>query len=223
MKKILVVGSLNMDLVIDVDSIPKAGETILGDKLTLIPGGKGANQAYAMGKLNGKVNMIGAVGNDTNKEQLLKNLSSVNVNTSGVEVIENTDTGIAVISVDRQGENCITVIPGANNLVTKESIDKNINLIEESDIIVMQLEIPIDTVCYITKIAKEKNKLIVLDPAPAKANLPIDLYKNIDIIKPNEIELEIISGMKIENEQDVIKAANIILDKGVKTVIATLR
>lgn len=222
MKKILVIGSLNMDLVLDVPYIPKPGETIIGEKITLVPGGKGANQAYAIGKLNGNVSMIGAVGDDENKDILLNNLNSVNVDTKRIEVLKEQKTGLAMINVDQYGENCIVVIPAANHLVTKDMIDKNINIFEEADVIIMQLEIPIEVIQYACKIAKEKKKIVVLDPAPAKNDLPNELFQNIDIIKPNETEIEILSGIEVNCEEDIIKGANILLDKGVKTVIVTL-
>jgi len=222
MKKILVIGSLNMDFVVDVPNIPKPGETVIGEKINLVPGGKGANQAYAIGKLNGNVSMIGAVGDDENGGILVHNLQSVNVNTERVEVLKGQTTGLAVIHVDQHGENCIVVIPGANSLVTKDMIDKNINAIEEADIVVMQLEIPIETIQYVCKIAKEKGKMVVLDPAPARNDLPEELFKDVDIIKPNETEIEILSGIEVKNEKDIIVGANKLLEKGVKTVIATL-
>lgn len=150
-------------------------------------------------------------------------MKSVNVNTDGIEIIEHEKTGIALISVDKQGENSIIVVSGANSEITKEIIDRNIHLIEEADIIVMQLEIPIQTVCYVAKLAKEKGKMVVLDPAPARKDLPEELFSNIDIIKPNETEIEILSDIKIENKEDYIKAAKELLYKGVKTVIITLR
>lgn len=222
MKKILVIGSLNIDFVASVKSIPKPGQTVLSNTMELIPGGKGANQAYAIGKLNGNVAMIGAVGNDLYKDILIQNLQSVNVDAKSIGTIENVNTGIALITVEEQGENAIVVITGANSFVTTEMIDRNMSLIEEADIIVMQLEIPIDTVAYVAQIAHAKGKTVILDPAPAVHNLPEELFQNIDIIKPNETELEILSGISIQNEEDILKAANILLGKGVKTVTATL-
>lgn len=221
MKKILVIGSLNMDYSIATNKLPLPGETVIGKSLTLNPGGKGANQAYAMGKLNARVTMMGMVGSDDNAKLLKENLNSVNVNTSGVKETNN-NTGVAFVTVDSNGENSIIVISGANGDLTEDFIDENINLIDDSDIIVMQLEIPINVVSYVAKISKEKGKLVILDPAPAKYDLSDDLYKNIDIIKPNETELSTLTGIKIDSEDNLIDAARALLGKGVKNVIVTL-
>jgi len=222
LKKVLVKGSLNMDFVIDSDRIPVPGETLIGNSFSLVPGGKGANKAYALGKLGANVAMIGAVGNDDYGKLLLKNLNSVNVDTSGIVKLDNINTGCAFINVDASGENRIIVISGANASITKEIIDNNVKLIDEADIIVMQLEIPVDVVTYVAKMAKSKNKLVVLDPAPASNNVSDELFENVDIIKPNETEIQILSGLDIKNNDDFIKAAKILIDKGVKYIIVSL-
>lgn len=211
-----------MDFVIEVSKMPLPGETILGQNFSLVPGGKGANQAYAIGKIGANVKMIGAIGNDEYGNKLIKNLNSVNVNTDNIVKLDNTNTGCAFIHVDSSGENSITVISGANQKITLEIINNNINLIDDADIIVMQLEIPVDIVNYVAKIAKQKGKLVILDPAPAVYNLPAELLTNIDIIKPNETELQILSGMEIMSEDDIVKAANSLIEKGVTSVIVTL-
>ena len=222
MGQVLVVGSLNMDFVVDVEKMPLPGETVLGKKFTLVPGGKGANQAYAIGKLGSNVSMLGLVGNDEYGKRLKDNLNSVNVNTSSIGTTNDSSTGCAFINVDKTGENSITVIQGANKLLSEGIIDKNINLIDESDIIVMQLEVPIKTILYISKIAKEKGKIVILDPAPARNDLPDELFKNVDIIKPNETELQTLTGVKVQNKEDVVNAAKHLIEKGVETVIVTL-
>lgn len=211
-----------MDFVIEVKQMPLPGQTILGKNFTLVPGGKGANQAYAIGKLGTNTSMLGAVGNDEYGKKLLENLNAVNVNTSGIVKLDNINTGCAFINVDETGENSIVVISGANEKMTKELVDNNINLIEEADIIVMQLEIPVETVTYIAKIAKEKGKLVILDPAPAIANLSSELLSNVDIIKPNETEVQTLSGIKANSKDDIVKAAKSLLEKGANTVIVTL-
>ena len=221
-KKILVIGSLNMDFVIEVNKMPLPGQTIIGKSFTLVPGGKGANQAYAIGKLGAEVSILGAVGNDEYGKKLLQNLNSVNVNVDNVITISEDNTGCAFINVDDNGENNIVVISGANNMITKETIDNNIELIKEADIIVVQLEIPLDVVSYAVKLAKNNNKLVILDPAPAVSNLSDDLLSNVDIIKPNETEIQILSGIEINTNEDILKAARILVDKGVKNVIVSL-
>lgn len=219
---ILVVGSLNMDFVINVKQMPILGETILGDDVNLVPGGKGANQAYAAGKLGGNVEMIGAVGDDLYGKMLIENLQSVGVGTSGIEVIQGTHTGNAFISVDEKGENSIIVVQGANSKLTTEMIDKHRDLIENADIIIMQLEIPLEVVKYVKRLGKVKNKIVILDPAPAKENLTEDFFEGIDIVKPNETELQTLTGKKLFTREELSMGAKELLDKKIQTVIVTL-
>ena len=222
MKKILVVGSLNMDFSIHTPKMPQPGETIIGKDFTLNPGGKGANQAYALGKLGADVSMLGMVGNDEYGRKLINNLNEVSVKTDSIKLESNQTTGVAFVTVDDNGENNIIVIGGANQDVTTDFIDENIDLINESDIIVMQLEIPIETVLYVAKKAKENNKIVVLDPAPARSDLPAELFSYVDIVKPNETELEILSGRSVNSDEEVVVAARELLARGVKNVIVTL-
>ena len=222
MKKILVIGSLNMDFVINVDEMPKKGETIMGIDMVQNPGGKGANQAYALGKLGGASAMIGAVGKDSYGEKLIMNLESVNVDTSGIKKCDGTYTGNAFVYVDRNGENSITVMAGANHCVTTELIDENIELIKESDIVIMQLEIPLDTAVYAAKRAFELGKTVILDPAPAPETMPEEIFKYVDFIKPNETELMTLTGMATDTEEEIEAAGRVLLEKGAKAVIVTL-
>lgn len=222
MKKIMVIGSLNMDSVVETPYMPKAGETISGKSVELIPGGKGANQAYAAGKLGGNVGMIGAVGADAFGTVLKENLEKVGVDTAGVEVMEGETTGQAFITVDSKGENSIIIIAGTNGLVTKEMVDKQRKLIEESDIVIMQLEIPIETVVYAKELARSLGKQIIVDPAPAVADLPEHFWEGIDYIKPNETELSILTGKDIHTRQDAIEGARTLIGKGVGAVLVTL-
>ena len=221
MKKVLVIGSINMDFVINVEHMPLKGETILAESFELIPGGKGANQAYAIGKLGGKVEMLGAVGNDEYGKILIKNLSSVGVGVSHMLVEENANTGNAFIVVDENGDNNIIVTQGSNKNVDTAYIDENIGLIKDCDIVVLQLEIPIQTVIYIAKKAKELGKFIILDPAPAKEDLPRELFECVDIIKPNEGELKTLIG-GANQELTLRESAQLLLKKGAKNVVVTL-
>jgi len=215
MKKVLVVGSLNVDYSIKTDKMPVVGETVLGKEYSLNPGGKGANCAYALGKLGGNVSMLGMVGNDENGKLLKDNLKSVNVKDCVKEI--DTKTGVAFVTVDSNGDNSIIVISGSNTKVDKSFIDENIDLLKESDIIVMQLEIPIDTVLYTLKLAKELGKTTILDPAPGKADLPLELFKYVDVIKPNETEVMTLTG-----KDDIGNAARDLVEKGCKNVVVTL-
>ncbi len=222
MKKILVAGSLNMDMVLDVDHHPQPGETILGRKLTYSPGGKGANQAFAVGRLGGDVRMIGCVGADSNGQALIDNLRQAGVDTSAVIPVVDEPTGLAVISVDDCGENCIIVISGANFCLTPELIRKQESVITDCDYIMTQLETPVDAVLELARMARQYGKCMILDPAPARADLPDELFSLIDIMKPNETELRILTGMRTDTDEDIRKAAAVLLEKGVSKVVVTL-
>lgn len=222
MKKILVIGSLNMDSVIETCRIPQSGETIAGKQITKVPGGKGANQAFAAGKLGGCVEMIGAVGCDPEGDELKNNLRAAGVDVSSVFEISGEVTGQAFISVNEEGENSIIIISGANGKVTRELIQQCRKQIEESDIILMQLEIPIETVCYVKELAHRLGKMIILDPAPASDKIPEELWDGIDFIKPNETELEILTGWKMKSIEERKAGAREMLRKGVGGVLLTM-
>lgn len=219
-KKILVVGSINMDLVVNTDEIPKVGETLLGNELLQIPGGKGANQAVAIAKLEKETYFLGKVGNDAFSEILIDSMNSSGVNTS---LIEKTDTssGIAVINVDIKGNNNIVVIPGANNEVDIDYLYKNEEIFKEVDVVLFQFEIPLETVKEGLKIAKKYDKLTIVNPAPAM-DLDDETIKMIDILVPNEHELARMAKMEVVDEDSAIKASKILLEKGVKDIIITL-
>ncbi|MBO5339078.1 MAG: ribokinase [Clostridia bacterium] len=208
MKNIFIVGSLNYDLVINAPYMPVGGETLRGSDFMTNAGGKGANQAYACGKLGGRAFMCGAVGNDSFGEALLSSLNSVGVNTQFVKKVEKTSTGVAVIVVT-EGENRIIIDAGANACVSEADIDSFLEKATVGDIFLTQLENPIDIVGYGLKRAKEKGLLVVLNPAPA--NKEIKKYlKYVDIITPNETELEILGGKEE------------LFGCGIETVITTL-
>lgn len=222
MQKIVVVGSLNMDVVIETPHMPERGETISGRTIDMVSGGKGANQAYAIGKLGGDVTMIGAVGKDAAGEALLHNLRSVNVDVTGVKKMENGTTGQAFIAVDDDGDNSIIIIAGTNGLVTKELIDEKADIIKKSDIVIVQFEIPLDVVEYVKEMAVKEGKTVIVDPAPAVPDLPEHFWNGIDYIKPNETELAILTGLKLDTREELIKGARVMIDKGVKNVIVSL-
>ena len=220
MKKITVIGSLNIDFVVEVKHMPVAGETILTDGFTLVPGGKGANQAFALGRMGANVTMLGAVGKDAYGDVLLKNLVQADVDISHVA---HTDlpTGIALISVDETGNNSIIVIQGANRSVTREYIDSKMDILKASDVVILQLEIPLETVVYVATIAKQLGKTVILDPAPAPSYLSDELLQQLDIIKPNELELAALTNMT--NIRDNLEeACNQLLNRGVGCVLASI-
>ena len=220
MKNICVIGSLNMDLVVNVDTMPKPGQTIIGSNFKEVPGGKGANQAVAMARLNGNVSMIGKVGGDGFGQTLINSLKNDKVDTTYIQTSKGA-TGVALITVDKNAQNSIVVSPGTNFEVKEDDIDNNIEAIKNSDIVVLQLETPLNTIKYALNKAKELNKYTILNPAPA-VKLDDEIIKNVDLLTPNETELEIISGVSIETEEDIQKAAQIMIEKGVKELIVTL-
>ena len=198
MKKILVIGSINKDLVINAPRFPKEGETILGKSFYTNNGGKGANQSAAIAKLGGNISILGAVGDDNFGKDLSYSLSSNKVNIDNLIIKKNVSTGIAFITVIESGANNIIVSQGANALITKEDIKED--LINKYDIIVMQLEIPLEIAKYSAKISKKLNKIVVLNPSPA-IKLDKEFLSYIDILIPNE---------------------DYVFDCGVKNIILTL-
>lgn len=207
-KKILIIGSINKDLVVTAPRFPKEGETILGSNFYTGNGGKGANQACAIGKLGGDVSILGAVGDDSFGKDLCNALISNNVNTDNLIIKNNVSTGIAVITVTDDGANNIIVAQGANALITKDDIKEE--LISLYDIIVMQLEIPLEIAEYAAYIAKKLGKTVVLNPSPA-VKLSRDFLSYVDILIPNETEIDIIGGIDYAFECGV---KNIILTLG---------
>lgn len=220
--KILVIGSLNMDWMIEVSHTPIAGETIMGHFNKEVPGGKGGNQAYAIGSLGGHVTMLGAVGNDAAGKTLLETLQHAGVNTSAIELKADVQSGMALIYINGDGDNTIVVLPNANHTITKECIWRQKELIEEADMIVLQMEIPHEAVYEAIHIAHSLGKIIILNPAPAPSSIPNDILSKIDYLTPNETELELLSGYSIHTLEETEQAAKSLLEKGVKHVITTL-
>lgn len=197
MRKILVIGSINIDLVTSTNQIPKMGETITGEDFFYTLGGKGCNQAVAVKKLGGDVSFLGAVGNDFFGKYALETLSSIGIDTKNILKVGKA-TGVASIFL-YQGDNMILLSEGANKLVDINYIKDNLPLIDEADLILMQLEIPINTVEFIVEYAKNKDKIIILDPAPA-TNLSNELITNVNYLTPNQHELKVLFGDKNTEE-----------------------
>lgn len=220
MKKVVVIGSINMDLVTQCKRAPLGGETLFGDRFFQVPGGKGANQAVAIGKLGSSVTMLGKVGEDSFGEELINSLKMANVETRFIEKTK-TSSGIAKIVVEENGQNRILVVAGANNEVERDYVDRNIDVIKECDIVVAQLEIPLETVEYVLKKAKEFGKMTILNPAPAM-KLSDEIIKNSDLIIPNESELGLLANMDTTTDEGIEKASKKLLDMGVSDLIVTL-
>lgn len=219
MKKVLVIGSINTDMTVSTPRMPKLGETVTGSGYFSTSGGKGANQAVALVKQGAQVKMLGVVGNDANGAECIANLKRNNVEFEG-EIIDNAATGIAFITVCG-GDNCIILHEGANSCLSPEIVEKRKELFDWADVVVMQLEIPLESVIQACKTAKKHNCVTVLNPAPAK-EIPDELLKYSDIIIPNEHEASIITNISCVSEEDYIKAAGTLIKKGVGSVIITL-
>lgn len=220
-KHIVVVGSSNMDLVAKAARIPVVGETLTGTDFFMVCGGKGANQAVAAAKLGGEVIFVAKLGKDVFASKSLENFKSVNINTTYIEQLDGVASGIAMIAIDDNGQNTIIVIPGANGELKPADVDKAEADIASAAVVVAQLEVPIETVEQAAKVANKNNVLFILDPAPAR-ELSDELLSMVDIIKPNETEAEALTGVKVTDEATAGKAADVLLAKGVKTVIITL-
>lgn len=193
---ITVIGSINMDLVVQTDDFPQQGETTLGNLFTTVPGGKGANQAVATARLGGKTNMVANVGNDSFGKELLQNLADNRVNVDGVSKSAETASGIANILLS-EGDNRIIVVPGANFDLSPSHIDDVADVIQASQLVVLQMEIPIQTIEYILQICTDLNTAVLLNPAPA-TGFPKHFIEKVDYLTPNETECKQIFGTDIE-------------------------
>lgn len=216
MAKILVVGSLNMDLVVRVPHTPMPGETVLGGDFETFPGGKGANQAVAAARMGGDVTMVGRVGNDDFGDTLIECLVNNKVKTTYVIKDAEASTGIAMIAVASNGENSIVVASGANSDVSVDDVNNARDLMRESDILLMQLECPLEAVTEAVDLAKAYDLKVVLNPAPAQ-QLSETLLSNVAYLTPNQKELQMLTG-----EEDDDKAIKKLFDWGVKNLIITL-
>lgn len=210
-----------MDLVMNVDKMVMVGETILAKSFEKISGGKGANQAVAASRLGANVSMIGKLGNDDNGHEIYKCLESDKVNTENILFDDVNPTGMAIISVNAEGNNAIIVVPGSNMNITKEEIEKCRKTIINSEVIIAQFETPVEATIEAFKIAKENGVMTVLNPAPA-SKICDELMSLTDIIIPNETEAKTITNIKVEDEETAKKAAEKFLEKGVHYVIITL-
>lgn len=220
MAKILVIGSLNMDLIVSTPHIPVLGETVLGSGFTTAPGGKGANQAVAASRLGGEVSMVGCVGYDIFGKDLLANLKANKVSTDNVKLIENCPTGVAVI-VLKDEDNFIIVDSGANYKLTTAMIDALEEEIKNSSMLMIQLETPMETVERAVALANKHGVKVLLNPAPA-AKLSDELLSRVDIIMPNESECEFITGIQVDNVDEAERAVDYLRNKGIKQVAITM-
>jgi ribokinase len=217
-RKITVIGSINMDLVTSTTQIPKVGETVLGQSFHSIPGGKGANQAVAAARLGGDVTMIGAVGDDSFGRTLVDHLTHQGINTKNIIEVKDVSSGIASIILSA-ADNSIIVVPGANNSITPEIIEKHEDIIRASSILLLQLEIPLESVIRAIELAKKHGVLTILNPAPIQ-KLPKNLLEMVDFVTPNEHEQELLFASVEGTEQDLAELKEkCIVTKGSKGVV----
>lgn len=218
--KILVIGSSNTDMTVKTPWLPKPGETILGGDFTMGPGGKGANQAVAAKRLGGDVTFVCKVGSDIFGDNAIATYDREGLDTSHI-LRSHKPSGVALILVDKDGENCIAVASGANGDITPEDIRAKADLIRSAGILVMQLEMPVPSVVEAAKIAHEAGVYVILNPAPACA-LPAELFGYIDLMTPNQTESEFFTGIRVHDEASAAEAAAALRAKGVKDIIMTM-
>ncbi len=218
---ITVVGSIHIDFYIKLPKLPQQDETVIGYEFIMMPGGKGANQAICASKLGAKTYMVGRIGKDIFGERALWSLISAGVNVDYVTIDEETHTGIAFILLDTSGENMIAVAPGTDYKVSEKDVDRAINVITQSNSLLLQLEIPINTVVYAAKTAYRHGVRVLLNPAPAMA-LPRELYSYIDVLVPNRTEAEMLTSVRINSIEDAVKAGRQLIERGVENVVITM-
>ncbi len=216
---IVVVGSINMDLVATVNHLPLPGETVAGHDFSTLPGGKGANQAVALAQLGANASLIGRVGSDSFGRQLLRGLLARGVETHSIATTEDMSSGVAMIAVDPAGENTIAIVPGANGRLTPDDIEEAEEVIAQARAVLLQLEIPIETVVKTLEIARRHHVFTVLDPAPApNAPLPDALYA-VDLISPNQSEARRLTGQSADDLAQAEAAAEILRQRGAEQVV----
>jgi ribokinase len=220
---VTVFGSINMDLVVSTPRLPLAGETLIGRHFTTIPGGKGANQAVAAARLGIPTTLVGRVGGDRFGQTLLDSLNASGVMSDRILIDAESTSGVALITVDDTAENHIIVIPGANGSIEAiADVKRLIDILPNTDVLLLQLEIPLAAVVAAAQAAKQAGVTVILDPAPAHPQLPIELYAAIDILTPNQVEANQLVGFTVNNLETATKAAQQFHQKGVKTVIIKL-
>ncbi|EKO3418990.1 ribokinase [Vibrio fluvialis] len=221
MNKLVVLGSVNADHVLQVPSFPRAGETLHGRNYQVIPGGKGANQAVAAARLKADIGFIACVGDDSFGINIRESFKLDGMNISGVKMQPNCPTGIAMIQVSDSGENSICISAEANARLTAEAIEPDLARIREAKYLLMQLETPIDGIVKAAQVAKEARTNVILNPAPAR-ELPDELLSCVDVITPNETEAEVLTGITVTDDESAQLAADALHRKGIEIVMITL-
>jgi ribokinase len=220
-KPILVVGSINMDLVMSTPRIPRPGETMYGEELRAIPGGKGANQAVAVARLGMPVIMAGRVGRDHFGETLLAGLAANGVDIACMERDETASSGTTFIFVEPSGENTIVVATGANGNFSPRSADRLAGLLERIELVLLQLELPLDSMARVIELARAAGKTVVLDAGPA-CSQPLPAFYQVTVLSPNEAEAEALTGLAIQDRDSALQAARLLLERGPAAVVLKL-
>lgn len=222
-KRILCMGSINMDLVMFMQDFPTPGQTIVTDNFQTFPGGKGGNQAVAASSLGGKVSYFTKLGDDGFSAELIQKQKESNIDVSHIVIESGATAGIAMIWVDQSGQNSIAFTPGANRLLTPENVRDNAQVFDTCDILLITMEIQEETVYEAIRLAKSKGMIVVLDPAPAPAGgIPNEIAGLVDYVKPNETEAEILTGIKVLNYETAVEALLALKEKGFKFPIISL-
>jgi ribokinase len=220
--KICVVGASNLDLISYVPRLPRMGETLHGTRFHMGYGGKGANQAVMAAKLGGDVAMVTKLGQDIFGENTLKNFQSWGIDAQHVLFTDQAFSGVAPIAVDPDGHNAIIIVTGANDLLTEEEIEAARPVIAAAQMLVCQLEIPVETTLAALRIARQEGVTTIFNPAPARSSLPEELYQLSDIFCPNESETELLTGLTVSSVEEAETAAHVLLERGAGRVILTL-
>ncbi|MDQ4429753.1 ribokinase [Yokenella regensburgei] len=218
---LVVLGSINADHILNLESFPSPGETVTGNHYQVAFGGKGANQAVAAGRSGAHIAFIACTGDDDTGARVRQQLASDNIDVAPVSAVSGESTGVALIFVNAEGENVIGIHAGANAALSVARVEAENSRIAEAEALLMQLESPLESVLAAAKIAHQHNTSVVLNPAPAR-ELSDELLSLVDIITPNETEAEKLTGIRVENDEDAARAAGALHDKGIETVIITL-
>ncbi|MFE8152391.1 ribokinase [Brenneria goodwinii] len=221
MGKLVVLGSINADHILNLEQFPRPGETVIGKQYRVAFGGKGANQAVAAGRSGADIAFIACVGDDDIGARIRQQLSEDRIDVSAVEVVPGQTTGVALIFVNGEAENMIAINAGANAAVTPDYLRRHQQLIIDASALLVQLESPLETVAAAAKVAHEHHTAVILNPAPA-CELPDDLLSLVDIITPNETEAQRLTGIAVRTEEDAARASRVLHDKGIATVLITL-
>ena len=218
---LVVLGSINADHILNLQSFPTPGETVTGNHYQVAFGGKGANQAVAAGRSGANIAFIACTGDDSIGESVRQQLATDNIDITPVSVIKGESTGVALIFVNGEGENVIGIHAGANAALSPALVEAQRERIANASALLMQLESPLESVMAAAKIAHQNKTIVALNPAPAR-ELPDELLALVDIITPNETEAEKLTGIRVENDEDAAKAAQVLHEKGIRTVLITL-